>query len=124
MFELTKIEVEILRSQIGTSSWGGTRYVPMVFTEQGVAQLSSVLNSQRAIEVNIRIIRTFIKMREMLVTHKDLLLEMEKIRNQVSGHENQLELIFEYLNQFEKAKQIDLEQKNRKKIGYNPKVKK
>ena len=74
--------------------------------------LSCVLNSERAIEVNIRIIRTFSKMREMLLTHKDLLLEMEEIRNKVSGQEEQIALIFEYLNQFEQAKQKELEQQN------------
>src|SRR5579872_1175806 len=67
MFELTKEEFENLRSQIGTSSWGGVRYMPMAFTEQGVAMLSSVLNSARAIKVNIQIIRVFTRMREMLL---------------------------------------------------------
>ena len=64
MFELTKKEYENLGSQIGTSRWGGTRYMPMAFTEQGVAMLSSVLNSKTAIEVNIRIIRVFTKIRQ------------------------------------------------------------
>ena len=66
MFELNKEEFEDLRSQIGTSRWGGSRYLLMAFTEQGVAILSSVLSSKMAIEINIRIIRVFIKMREML----------------------------------------------------------
>ena len=76
MFELTRQEFENLRSQIGTSSWGGTRYMPMSFTEQGVAMLSSVLNSHTAIEVNIQIIRVFSKMRELLLTNKDILLKL------------------------------------------------
>jgi hypothetical protein len=64
-----------------TSSWGGRRKLPFVFTEQGVAMLSSVLNSERAIEVNIRIIRIFTKLREMLLTQKDILLKLEQIKN-------------------------------------------
>ena len=79
MFELDKEELEILRSQIGTSSWGGVRYAPMAFTEQGVAMLSSVLNSERAVQVNIHIIRVFTRVREMLLTHKDVLLKLEQI---------------------------------------------
>lgn len=77
MFELNAEEFETLRRQIGTSSWGGSRYAPMAFTEQGIAQLSGVLNSPRAIAVNIQIIRLFTKMREVLSTHKELLLQLE-----------------------------------------------
>lgn len=72
MFELSSEEFENLRSQVDTSSWGGTRYPPMAFIEQGVAMLSSVLGSERAIMVNIQIIRTFTKLRTMLATHADL----------------------------------------------------
>ena len=72
MFELTMQELEILRSQFATSRWGGERYLPYAFTEQGVAMLSSVLNSERAIEVNIAIMRAFVRLREILLTHKDL----------------------------------------------------
>jgi len=72
MFELTKTEFENLRSQIVISSWGGLRYAPMAFTEQGVAMLSSVLRSKRAIKVNIQIMRVFIKLRKMYIHHEDL----------------------------------------------------
>ena len=116
MFELTKEESNNLRSQNGTSSeanWGGTRYNPMVFTEQGIAMLSSVLNSQIAINVNIRIIRIFTKMREMILTHKDLLLEMEEIRKKVSGQNEKIEIVFNYLRQFIIEKETP-----RRKIGY------
>ena len=68
MFELEKIEFENLRSQIGTSRWGGVRYLPMAFTEQGIAMLSSVLNSDRAILINIHIIRVFTRAREAMLT--------------------------------------------------------
>jgi phage regulator Rha-like protein len=79
MFELTENEFTNLRSQFGTSNWGGVRYSPMAFTEQGVAMLSSVLNSERAIMVNIAIIRVFTKMRELLSTHKEILQKLERI---------------------------------------------
>jgi len=81
MFQLTKEEFKNLRLQIETSSWGGTRYEPLVFTEQGVAMLASALNSDRAINVNIQIIRTFVKIRELLATNEALqrkVMEMEK----------------------------------------------
>ena len=76
MFELNEEEFENLRCQSGTSRWGGDRYLPMAFTEQGVAMLSSVLNSSRAIGVNIQFIRIFTRMREMLFNYKDILLKL------------------------------------------------
>lgn len=118
MFELTKDELEVLRSQFGTSSWGGARYVPMAFTEQGVAQLSGVLSSQRAIEVNIEIIRLFTRMRKLLMTHKDLLLKMEAIEKKVTGHDQKIEAVFQYLKQF-----IKQQESPRKEIGYKKTIK-
>ena len=94
MFELTKKEFENLRSQIGTSSWGGTRYMPMAFTEQGIAMLSSVLNSKTAIEVNIRIIRVFTKLKEYALTHKEILLQLAKLEKEVKGNSKDIENIF------------------------------
>jgi hypothetical protein len=99
MFELTPEEFENLRSQIGTSSWGGVRYMPMAFTEQGVAMLSSVLNSARAIKVNIQIIRIFTRMREILLNYKDLLLKLEQLERKLTGHDDDIQLIFKYLRQ-------------------------
>jgi len=99
MFELNKEELEILRSQIGTSSWGGVRYLPMAFTEQGVAMLSSVLNSERAVLVNIHIIRIFTRMREMLLTHKDILLKLEQVERKGMQQDDDIKLIFEYLKE-------------------------
>jgi len=81
MFQLTNEEFKNLIFQNGTSSWGGTRKLPYAFSEQGVAMLSSVLNSDRAIDVNIRIIRIFSRLREMLLTHKDILLKLEQLEN-------------------------------------------
>lgn len=118
MFELTSEEFTFLRSQIGTSRWGGTRYLPLVFTEQGVAMLSSVLNSDRAIAVNIKIVRVFTKMRELVSTHKEILLKLEKIEQKDIEQDEKIMLIFEYLKQLEKAKQDELEYRNRTPIGF------
>ena len=99
MFELSNQEFTILRSQITTSSWGGNRYVPMVFTEQGVAMLSSVLNSAYAIMVNIQIMRVFTKVRELLVDNLSIRLDIEEIRKQLSNHDKNIELVFSYLDE-------------------------
>jgi hypothetical protein len=118
MFELSQEELEILRSQFGTSSWGGLRYPPMAFSEQGIAMLSSVLNSEQAILVNIRIIRIFVKMRELLITNKDIVAKLNEIELKVSDHDDKIILIFDYLNQLEHDKQQQEEQVNRKRIGF------
>jgi hypothetical protein len=99
MFELTKKEFENLRGQIGTSRWGGTRYMPMAFTEQGVAMLSSVLNSKTAIEVNIRVIRVFTKIREYALTHKEILLQLAKLEKETKGNSRDIENIFAVLRE-------------------------
>ena len=99
MFILTDKEWQNLRSQIVTSSHGGIRYKPRVFTEQGVAMLSSILNSKTAIEVNIRIIRVFTKMREYALTHKDILLQLAKMEKQVKGNAKDIENIFAVLKE-------------------------
>lgn len=105
MFNLTAEEFENLRSQIVTSSHGGTRYLPMAFTEHGVLMLSSVLKNPRARAVNIQIMRLFVRMREMLLTHKDLLLELEKVNNTSKTHGRKIEVIFRYLKQLEQRQQ-------------------
>jgi hypothetical protein len=79
MFQLTEEEFENLISQFVISSWGGIRKLPFAFTEQGVAMLSGVLNSAVAIKVHIQIIRVFARMKELLLTHKDILLKLEGI---------------------------------------------
>jgi hypothetical protein len=115
MFELTKKEFENLRSQIDTSSWGGTRYMPMAFSEQGVAMLSSILNSKTAIEVNIRVIRVFTKLREYALTHKEILIQLAKLEKEVKGNSKDIENIFMVL------KELIEKQSNpvpRNKIGF------
>jgi hypothetical protein len=95
MFKMTDEEYNILRSQFGTSSWGGRRYLPYAFTEQGVAMLSSVLRSQRAIFVNIQIIRAFVKLREILSTHKELAFKLNQLETKVERHDEEIQAIFE-----------------------------
>ena len=115
MFILSAKEIENLRSQFGTSSWGGTRYMPMAFTEQGVAMLSSVLNSNTAIEVNIRIIRVFTKMREYALTHKEILLQLAKLEKEVKGNNQDIENIFIVLKELLEK---DSKPAPRNKIGF------
>ena len=119
MFRLTKKEWESLRSQFVTLEIGRgkyPKYLPYVFTEQGVAMLSSVLNSETAIRVNIQIIRVFTKMRELLLTHKDILLQLEKMEKKLTGHDEDIALIFEYLKQL-----LNPTQPPRNKIGFRRK---
>ena len=85
-FSLTNQEFTLLRSQTVTSSWGGTRYAPMAFTEQGVAMLSSVLRSPEAVAVNIQIIRTFVKLRGILAEHDDLKRQLATLERKYDGH--------------------------------------
>jgi hypothetical protein len=115
MFTLTEKEYENLRSQIVTSSWGGARYRPNVFTEQGVAMLSSILNSKTAIAVNIRIIRVFTKMREYALTHKEILLQLARLEKEVKGNSKDIENIFMVLKEL-----LEKESKPtpRNKIGF------
>jgi len=112
-FQLTKEEVSGLRSQIGTSSRGGTRYLPFAFTEQGVAMLSTVLNSERAIMVNIEIIRIFIRMRKLIASNKEILHKLEKIETKLGGYDEDISLIFEQLKRM-----LNPLQPARKRIGF------
>ena len=96
---LRKKEFDNLKSQNATSSWGGRRKLPNAFTEQGVAMLSSILNSDVAIEVNIRIIRVFTKLREYALTHKEILLQLGKLEKEVKGNSKDIENIFMVLKE-------------------------
>jgi hypothetical protein len=115
MFELSSQEFTILRSQIVTSSWGGSRYVQMAFTEQGVAMLSSVLNSDQAIMVNIQIMRVFTKIREILTDNLSIKLEIEEIKKQLVNHDKNIELVFSYLDELVEKHNNP---KHRKAIGF------
>ena len=95
MFQLTAKEFENLKSQFVISSWGGLRRAaPYAFTEQGVAMLSSVLHSDRAVGVNIAIMRTFVKLREVMATHKDLATKIESLEARYAGHDDEIQVIF------------------------------
>lgn len=119
MFQLTQEEYELLRSQNVTLKRGQhSKYLPYAFTEHGVLMLSSVLNSERADKVNMIIIDTFVKFRELLFMHKDVVNQLEQVQNQLVAHDSQLTEIFEYLKQLEKAQHQDDEQKKRRPIGY------
>ena len=115
MFEMTDKEFQIWRSQFVTSKSDimGLRHAPFCFTEQGVTMLSCLLNSQKAIETNIRIIRVFTRMRGMLLTHKDLLLKLEKFERQLATNSNDIQSIFKVLKQL-----LNPPQEPRRQIGY------
>ena len=115
MFELTKEENESLRSQFVTSKKGrgGTRYLPMVFTEHGVLQLAHVLRSKRARLISVRITEIFIKMREILVDNLNIKLEIEEIKKKLSNQNKNIEIVFNYLDEL-----IEKKEKPITKIGY------
>lgn len=118
MFQLTKEEFINLKSQFATSSWGGRRTPPFAFTEHGILMLSSILNSDLAIKVNIQVIRIFTRMREMLANHKEVLVQLQQIHQNIADHDKKILLIFEYIKQLEEEKQKEIDQTNRKQIGY------
>lgn len=122
MFQLTKEEFDNLRSHLrilnlksqnATSSWGGLRKMPRVFTEQGVAMLSTVLKSKRAIRVNIVIMRTFVKIRQILSTNKEILQKLDQLERRVGQHDVEIKGVFQAIRELMRPK----EEKN-KKIGF------
>ena len=115
MFTLSEKETQHLRSQNATSSWGGNRRKPNAFTEQGVAMLSSILNSETAIEVNISIIRVFTKLRSFTLTQKDILIQLVKLEKEVKGNSSEIENIFLVLK---KLIEKDANPIKRNKIGF------
>ena len=100
MFQLSNAEYEILKSQIAISRWGGARRAnPYAFTEQGVAMLSSILNSERAIQVNIAIMRAFVKLKAILSTHKELAHKLNELERKIEKHDEEIGSIFEAIRQ-------------------------
>lgn len=114
MFQLAKEEFEILISQFAISRWGGTRKLPYVFTEQGVAMLSSVLNSERAIQVNVAIMRVFVKLRQILSTNKDLAHKLEQLERKIEKHDTEIQGIFAAIRQLMKPPD-----QPKRKIGFH-----
>lgn len=115
MFQLTDLEWSNLKSQFVTSSWGGRRKLPFVFTEHGVLMLSSVLNSKRAVEVNIQVMRIFTHLRSMLQDNSEIRSEIESIKGKLSSNDENMKTIFSYLDQL-LDKNLNAEE--RKHIGY------
>lgn len=115
MFELTQDETNSLRSQIATSkiSRGGRRYFPYAFTEQGVAMLSSVLRSDRAVEVNIQIMRAFVLLRKFISTHKELGEKIKELEEKYHTHDRQIRAIFDAIKQL-----IQPPEKPKRQIGF------
>ena len=119
MFQLTKEEFANLKSQFVISSWGGLRRAyPYAFTEQGVAMLSSVLNSPRAIKVNIEIMRAFVRLRQLLASHKELARKLEELERHLIDHDEQIQAIFSAIRQL-----MAQPEPARKKIGFLAKEK-
>ena len=118
MFELSKKEFDDWRSQFVISNRDkiGLRYRPMAFTEQGVAMLSSVLNSDRAIQVNIEIMRAFVRLRQMLATHKQLARKLAELEHHLESHDQQIQAIFEAIRQL-----MSPSERSKRKIGFEVK---
>jgi len=115
MFQLNEREWSNLKSQFVISSWGGRRKLPFVFTEHGVLMLSSVLNSTRAIQVNIQVMRIFTQFRKSLSDNSELRKQIKDIRDQLHNNTQNIELVFQYLDELVEKKE---ETKSRKRIGY------
>jgi len=116
MFQLNNQEVIRLRCQNGTSKTGrgGSRYLPYAFTEQGVAMLSGVLTSSRAIKVNVEIMRAFVRLRQVLATHRELARKLEELESHLRNHDEQIQTIFDAIRQLMTRPEPD-----RKKIGFH-----
>lgn len=115
MFVLTKEEYNSLRCQFGTLEKGAhAKYLPYVFTEHGVLMLANVLKNDRAVKMSIRIIEVFVKMREVLLSHKELISKMEQIEKQVIDQDEKVEMLFRYVKKFIRNEE------ERPRIGYKP----
>jgi len=115
MFLVTKQEFINLKSQFVTSSWGGIRKLPYAFTEQGVAMLSSVLRSKKAIHVNIAIMRSFVKLRQIFSTNKELAEKLKELEEKVARHDTDIQAIFEVIRQLMKPLPV----KPKRRIGFH-----
>lgn len=120
MMVFTKTELENFRKQFGSSNKElmGLRIPPFAFTEHGILMLASVLNTARAIQVNIQLVRIFNKMREMIQSNKELIVALEQLEHRINEQDDKFILIFDYLKQFEKSRKQQLNQANRRRIGY------
>jgi hypothetical protein len=99
MFRISKTELEYLMFHFGTSRWGGVRKLPRAFTEQGIAMLSGILRSKRAVHVNIAVMRAFVKLRRMLCAHKDLAEKLSQLEKKYEKHDSQITAVFDAIRQ-------------------------
>ena len=121
MFQLTQDEHDRLRSQNVTLNRGQhIKYLPYAFTEHGILMLSSVLRSRRADQINILIIDTFVKIRDLVILNKYLAQKLEQVQNRLTKHDSQIRILLEYLKHLEELKEKELEQKRRPRIGFKP----
>jgi len=114
MFQLTPNELKNLMFHFGTSSWGGTRKRPRVFTEHGILMLSSVLKNRRAVLVNIAIMRTFVKLRNILATHRKLSHKLSELEHKIEKHDHEIQSIFEAIRELLKEPE-----KPKRRIGFH-----
>ena len=117
MFELSTREYENLRSHFATSSWGGTRYIPMAFTEHGILMISSVLKNDKAVQVNIQIMRAFMKMRQMIFDNAELRKQIDELRADTDG---KFRIVFETLDQLLFIENIDVPMSRLRPMPKNP----
>ncbi len=103
LLTITQQEVANLRYHFGTSSWGGRRYQVLAFTEHGILMLSSILNSPRAIQVNIQIMRTFTKLRELMISHKELAVKIEDLEKKFKEHDQNFVVVFQAIKELLQA---------------------
>lgn len=115
MFQVTAAEAAILKSQFAISSWGGSRFRPYAFTEQGIAMLSAVLRSPTAVAVSIEIVRVFVRLRELLASHDSLRKKLEQLEAHLTDHDHKFAVVFDAIRQI-----MDAEQSRKRKppIGY------
>jgi hypothetical protein len=119
MFELSDEEYKQIKTHFMHPGRGEhSKYRPFAFTEHGVLMLSTVLNSERAIKVNIQVMRAYVRLRERLILHKDILHRLDGMESKLAEYDDKIMLLFKYINQFEKLKQIEFEQKKRPPIGF------
>jgi len=120
MFELTKEELRNWRCQFGTSNFTtmGLRIPPYAFSEHGILMIASVLNNEKAIQINIQLVRIFNKLRKMVYLNREIFVELEKIKDKLSDHDGKFRSIYDYLKGLEEARQNHLKQASRRRIGY------
>lgn len=121
MFELNAAEMKILRGQFGTSSWGGSRYSPMAFTEQGIGMLSGVINSVKAVSMHIAIIRAFVEIRKAMTKNKTIAGKLKSLEEKLGEHDVQLNQIYDAIENLMDKKVEQENWQERRRIGFKQK---